>query len=59
MAEPRPTCRTVDVDGQPVLARSRGPLTDTDMAALAEFRAYLQAQAKLKKIIERRQDGRG
>lgn len=40
-----PRCRTVDVDGTAMSIRADGPLTPRDVAALAEFAAYLRSQA--------------
>lgn len=47
MADRRPTCRVVDVDGRPVRVRGRHPMTEAESAALTEViraaRAYLAA----------------
>lgn len=37
MTSRRPTCRTYEVDGQPVVVRGNRPLNDEDQAALAEI----------------------
>ncbi|MFJ8966074.1 hypothetical protein ACIRG5_42460 [Lentzea sp. NPDC102401] len=41
-------------DERPVIACGRGRPTARDLAALAEFREFLKAQAQLKKTIEQR-----
>lgn len=55
MAEQRPICRAYDVDGQPVVARSTRPLTEKDLAALAEFQELLRTQANLRAAVERKE----
>ena len=57
MAGQKPTCRTYNVDGQPVTARSARPLTARDLAALAEFQQFLQRQARVRAAIEQKTTG--
>lgn len=41
MADRRPTCRVVDVDGQPVLVHGTGIPTPRELALIADFAAFL------------------
>lgn len=59
MADRRPTCRTYEVDEKPVVARSVRPLTEKDLAALAEFQELLRRQASVRAAIEQKQVGDG
>lgn len=46
MADRRPTCRTVDVDGQAVRVRGVGPPTEHDLAIIRDFAALLRQRAQ-------------
>lgn len=45
MGDRRPTCRTVDVDGQAVLVHGTGIPTPRELALIADFAAFLTVNA--------------